>query len=280
MYRLVFGVGRSGTTWISTVLSQTTTPIRFLREPLHTRRLHDIFRTSITYEDNINEYMEKYKTYLSKKAQDISCKNKRIIRNDENFEYCLIKEVHGLLAVEHIIKKFDCKVILIVRNVLRILDSLLCLPELNNTYLKAESKHMSNNFLKKFSYLNEMPSIIGQDFFDKRKRLIVEKLLTIAILNKMFYSLSKTYNNVYLVSYEEFCKDPINNFKKVFDFFDFEYNDIVEDFIYEINSKTNNKDRSFRRVTSKQLEKEFKYLSLNEIDMCNNILDKNYLNFV
>jgi len=274
-FRFVFGIGRSGTTWLSTVLSQTLTPIRFLREPLHRKRCGDNFRTSIVYNQTLQAsepLIEIYKSFLTDKCL---CNRKRIIRNDSDKKYCFIKEVHGLLSIEALLNYFKCPAVLIIRDPLRVLDSLLCLPELNDTYLREESKRMSQTFLEKFTTMKNTPFKIASRIANVRSGLIAEKFLTITALNLMLQTLHKQFSNTYLVKYEELCQNPEDIFEDIFNFLDFKWDLSVLDFLRKTmfcSSQQEKIARSFIRNTTEQKNKPFKYLSEEDRRFCKDLI--------
>ena len=115
--RFLFGVGRSGTSWLIKVLSMTKTKIRFYNEILN--QVNPFFYFQNNNDFTARRYIESFtsndplitifKASLSDKINQkyfLYNNPEKLERNDKDFAFTLHKEVHSLLAIEAIAKYF------------------------------------------------------------------------------------------------------------------------------------------------------------------------------
>lgn len=278
--RLILGVGRSGTTWLMEVLSKTSTSIRAISEPLANIRHyvpdlpkhiqnHQLYKTNYAKYDTLDldspiriAYEGCMGTYI-KKAR-------HLFKNDENWKYLLIKEVNCLLSSEALIKHFKdrIKVIFIVRDPIYVLDSLFATQGWQrsiNVYLKRESEFFE--------------IILPESIKNVRDKQLAKKLITISKIHSFFYDIKNHYkNNVYLVNYEDICKDPLNIFEKLTKFFNFSWDSNIKKFLdctLECSNLSKKNDPySVFKNTAEQLNRPYKYFNYKEVEFCKSILEE------
>lgn len=219
--RLVLGVGRSGTTWLAYVLGQTTTPIRFFMEGL-ADGYHPFLADVIPLD-------------LARYAE----------RDDPDWQLCLIKEVHSLWMTEPMLKK-GCKAVLVVRDPVRVVDSLLTRDGLNGLYLCKE---------------------VGLPLHGSRQKVISDMIDAVGVINATLRELARGFNNAMLVEYENMCKSPVSEFKAAATFLDLEWSGKCEQLLNDTMTGQHREDIRFSifRHTERQLDKPWTFLTTDEV---------------
>jgi hypothetical protein len=220
--RLILGPGRSGTSWLSSVLSRSSTPLRFVSEPLHPFRpklpyssTYD--HTAVPYRPSIEEDSPLVRVYMALTSRDDSLSRalpeETLRRDDKSFSVCLIKEVHSLLATEALVKTLRCPVIFLTRDPVYVVDSLMSFRGLNAPIWRDEANYVRERlFLSRF--FGDEGEMIKEAYrrndreLNRRTRAITEKVLTVAIINKMLHILSNDTDIVHHIEYEELCRKP------------------------------------------------------------------------
>jgi len=175
--------------------------------------------------------------------------------------HVLIKEVHGLLAAEAMVKHFDAKFILINRNPLAIVDSLIVAQTVDTVYFVHEYQYMKNRqfldtyfantkeqILLTFSYIDQIAS--------RDLRIISEKLFALYLLRHFFQRIAERYpQKVILKDYEQVIMNPDQEVSHLADFVGLP---LQED--AHIFEKDNHKEHHYStaRDTRSQLNKPLK----------------------
>ncbi|NVM22267.1 MAG: sulfotransferase [Desulfobacterales bacterium] len=281
--RLILGVGRSGTSWLSRVLSKSTTPLRFFNEPLHPFRPKLPFsnkydHTAVPYCRSLGDDHPLVRVYkcltLSDYDWDRLLPGKIICRDDRKFSFCLVKEVHALLATEALLKKLQCATLFITRDPVYVVDSLLSFRRLNAPIWQNESRYVRDgSFLVRYfpEEAYRIQKYYGKNArtFNKKKRIIMNKMLTVGIINKMLSSLADELDFVCHIRYEELCEDPEKIFKKAADFLSLDMEAGMLDYLSSTQKK-NERDigpYSIYRDTSQQLRRPLRFISDTEAEM-------------
>jgi len=227
--------------------------------------------------------MKVYKstTYTNIK-QDLFLPNyyeRKIRRNDSNFEFVLHKEVHALLATEGLIKALKCPIVLITRNPIYVLDSLLTYKDISVPLWRNEAKYITqSNFLSRF-FPDKKGEIIENitkypDDGVNRTSVIVAKTLTIAIINRMLQTLADKYNNVKHIYYEDLILDPITLFSESAKFFNLDFNEKAKAYLKKtLKAKDEEFDHtSIYRNTCKQRNRPFIGIYEDEVELVSGVL--------
>jgi len=287
--RLILGLGRSGTTWLSRVLSESPTPIRFFMEGLFSVRPPFQFaakgdHTAIEYRSTLSEQHPLLLTYQSLVASYNNWKafglDKHLMRNDKDWEFCLIKEVHSLLATEALLKSLRCPTVLVIRDPVYVIDSLFTRDGLNSIYLDNESQAVKDiAFLERFlqDQANPVLRVLNKVASHRAVRggIILEKVLTAAIIQSMLRSLASEFPYTYLIDYDDLCRSPEYFFRSISAFLTLDWGKTVEDFLTETTSSDPEKekrDKPVFRNTKKQVNRRFKFLNQNEVSLCRQVL--------
>lgn len=299
--RLILGTARSGTSWVVKTLSQTSTPIRYFHEPIwrinpkfsftvqrFPRRFID--HTAIEYCPTLPQGHPLLRGYLSLTAPNynwsaLGLKN-QLVRNDSDWQFCLVKEVHSLLATEALLKSFNCLTVLIVRDPLYMIDSKFASRTRNFRvpYLNREFKAVRDPaFLERFAprQAKSVAKVLGKvsSIREVRERSILQKVLTAAIIRLMLRVLASEYKCAYLVEYEELCQSPYSIFTSMAKFLTLDYEETMEQFLVKATSSNPEKDNpdSVFRETSKQVDRPFKFLRPQEVSLCRQVLSDSEL---
>ncbi len=295
--KIVLGIGRSGTTWISNILATTRTPVRYFEEPLHHIRPILNFsrkndRTALNYYDEISNTHRLYIAYklltVPKYNWDKIGLKSFLKRDTDDFQYCLVKEVHCLLATEALLSSLNVKAIIVIRNPIYIIDSIFNAQGISSLYLINETemirkniyflkKNFPKNFIKIQSMFNKIKSIKNA-----RERKILETALTVAVLTSFLYNISKkNISNIYLIKYENLCMNPKKYFSEMSDFLSLSWDDTGCNLLTESTAYKNGSDKdpySIFRNTSSQTDHPLKFLTKNEVYKINQMLIKCILN--
>jgi hypothetical protein len=281
--RLIIGPGRSGTSWLSKVLAKTSSPITFLNEPLHPFRIKLTYggkgdHTAVKYSKSLtlqSPLIKLYSLLLSHRDNWIQhLPADIVIRSDNKAKYTLIKEVHSLLATEALLNYFNCRTILITRNPVYVVDSLLSIEGLRTALWRAESKHVIDpEFMEGFNFSNKNKIIETlekfQDSPDNRKGVIISKTVTIAMTNKMLKILAQRYANAVHITYEDLCSDPVERFKTLASFLNLERGSDFDNLLNDsFKKKSFSEDPySIFRNTNEQLTRPLKFLKEEEVKL-------------
>jgi len=110
---LIFGVARSGTSWVHTVLSQSSISMRSIKEPLYI--FNNLVKNAPMFVMKDFRTFGDPKSFLDNPDHPFlialrSCINldlnnhKRVLRDDNKpYSYCLIKEIHALMNVPSLV---------------------------------------------------------------------------------------------------------------------------------------------------------------------------------
>jgi hypothetical protein len=285
--RLVLGLGRSGTTWVSNTLAKTKTPLRYFEEPLFHINPKLKFNTppdhtAIGFTESFSEnhpLVRIYRIFCHPGIEHQFLPRQFVKRDDDHFDVVLAKEVHGLLGTEALAKMLNIPILIITRNIFSIIDSLIksqtiYTPYLVNEYkLVKEKNFLSYYFPKKKKILqtafNQINSVT-----DKEDRLLLEKLITSFLITKMFEKLSQNTKNILLKTYEDLCNKPNENYAQIADFFSMDYKE--DDYIFRSKESARDEENdsySLIRNTKKQLYKPLSTIH-KKIPFINNFFKK------
>jgi hypothetical protein len=287
--RLILGVGRSGTTWLSRVLLETPTPIRFFMEGLYFVKPKLKFSefgdfTAIHYSATLPENNSLLRIYRSFLAQQYYWSalgvNKHLQRNDSDWQLCVVKEVHSLLATEALLTYFNCPTVFVTRNPIYLIDSLFARDGLHTIYLCHESRWVfKTNFIKRFApeHSKDIKRALQKvSKLEARQQIVLYKLLSVALIQLMFNKLFRYFPNICLVSYEDLCQNPQTLFPYLADFLGLNWDQKMQSFLMNTgNPKKVNTTEKYPvfKDTSKNSYREFQFLNSDEVSLCQKILN-------
>ncbi len=288
--RLILGLGRSGTTWVGRVLAETSTPIRFIEEPLPKLRpkvnvfSHTADPSALGYVQTLSPNHPLIRSYKLLTVKECNWQELKISssvkRNDQSWELCLVKEVHGLLATRALLKTLKVPCVIITRNPLYSCDSLFYRDGVKSPYLYLEKTKLHQRTLHSFlptelvNYITKLQKMYAKP---DRKSMIVRQLISQSLIQILLVKVARQNNNCKLIKYEDICTFPYKNFIKIFNFLEVEWNKKSEDFLSSTIQKESSKSSQYictvTRDTKAQVHRPFKFLTLDEVNLCENILE-------
>lgn len=291
---LIFGLPRSGTTWLAKTLEMAEN-IQYLVEPdnegtnflgyFYKRGLERFpyFRKNemsssylklfdralngdyITYESSSNNWLFKsnlISLHLVKRRLAQKKKNRKIVLNWDFFlkknitidpqKRRLVKSVHGILNIPFLQNHLEFIPLIILRHPASSIHSHLKLGISDGDQDIYKNKYLRDDFLTPFldrmEKVNSPLSRMGMQF---------------GIFHFIVASFVKQYNYK-LVFHEQLCENPVEEFKKLYDFFDLKWEDKVEKFIQNNNQKgTGGYD--IKRVAAEERDSWKRKWSLDEL---------------
>jgi len=254
---LVLGPARSGTSWLSSVLSYSENVRLYFNEPLYhinpflpfgevTGQRPYFLRndhTAAPYTKCLSKEHPLwcvYKSLLNTSFNGVKMLNgveRNIIQlKPQTKGKVLIKEVHALMASEGLVSRWDGPIIMITRNPVFAVDSLLHYRTLKAHMWRKEAQHIcENSFLKRFftTKIAVIQNYLKQyvDDGESRSSVIMSKVLTVAIINRMLQTLAKENKAICFIQYEELCRNSEVNFKHIADHCGLETGSAMKHFI-------------------------------------------------
>lgn len=291
--RLILGLGRSGTTWMSRTLASTRSRIRYVEEPFirfvphllsrsrycglpyraELPRGHDLFRALRAF--TLPDCHGAYRNLWEEGWADFHLK-----RADTDWRFVLLKEVHAILVAEAMIRAFRCPILLVLRDPVYMTDSLFHRDGLNSVYLAYEDRQvLKTKFLERFAkdYAKAVQSTIkGMTMVhDERRRAILRRVITIGLIQKMFVVLASEYQTVQLVRYEELCYNPEAMFPKCAAWLGLAWDETCDELL-EATCRGKPTREALERISRKSadhIRRPFHFLTAEEVDMCRRALD-------
>lgn len=307
--RLILGLGRSGTTWLSSAINQTESSIRFSMEGLLAFRpkvklapFKD--RSAAPFLASIDKNHPLASFYGAVSAFDFDVAQSKmegpIVRNDPAPQCTIVKEVHALLATEAVINYFKCPTAIITRDPLRIIDSLFARDGYQSHYLNRETGELlGSRFVKEFrrprTFLprsrharselldryfagreTQIQSVadVVKSKTDPRTRIVLAKIVTAGLISEMLRQIASANSCCRHISYEELCEQPFDTVCEVANDFGIECGDKVRTFLRESTSRKTNKADRFP-VYRNQCQiggQPFRFLTDLEVDLGRSLL--------
>ena len=290
--RLVLGTGRSGTTWVADVLSATSTPLRYLSEPLYQwipelklslENDHTAVRFGDVREQD-HSLIDVYRSFAQprmKWADHFTIDPRfKVKRDDRNFRYCLVKEVHALLDVENIARNLGCPIVLISRDPLRIVDSILYNQGTDVTLWDNEFAYLRDEAVIANYFRDRIQVILGAgeaiELCPNRKKIILKKIFCAFLLREIFRTVAGHLKNVRYVDYEDLCKSPMPLLREIADFFGLEYESSIEPALNRTMRETGkvyNPYSIFRNTKEKHCD-PYKFLDKHDLQYASELINK------
>lgn len=250
-YVFILGNMRSGTSWVAQVLSQSPTPLCYLREPLTnlkkypqtSEKLQELWSVYVDSPE-INYYVSMLADLPFSRKLLRSCHHTDIMSNSEKPKYLLIKEIHNIPAFHRILSSVDYKAVLIMRDPLRIVDSAFhnfrIRAMYRDEYAWLQKAAAGDTPISDKGYLYALkslsPTMIKALCGPKQNIEEFVRVYIIVLFQHYILEYWATVSaNVYPIVYDDLCKDSISEFKKMFSFVGLKFNNKVEQFIAEHN---------------------------------------------
>jgi len=196
---VVFGAGRSGTTWLAQIIASAG--LEFIFEPLNPGEVPEA-----RVMKPVPLYCRKYDAFeweeLFTKMMNGEVRNSWTIRSNPGAERRVIKFIRANLLIEWILHNFDVHPVFITRNPLAVVASIKEQEwVLNPGWVKdvLSSQRLNEPF---FSKIPEVPEWVARDLTDAEV-----KALYWCIHNHVPRSMG-LLRKLHFVRYEELCQDP------------------------------------------------------------------------
>jgi hypothetical protein len=216
-----------------------------------------------------------YRKLFAKRYRD-----SHIRRNDPGWNLVLIKEVHALLATEAIIDKFNCPMILLLRNPVYIIDSLFFRDGTKTLYLRYEDRQIRKpQFLQR--YCADHADAVQFAFRcidrmqDNRSQAVARKVLSVALIHEMFRVLAEMYPEIRLLRYEALCVDPERTFADYANWMGFAWDEGCNRWV-ESTCHGRLQQEKLSRISQKsvaQIDRPFRFLTNKEASLCREVLE-------
>jgi len=281
--RLVLGVGRSGTTWIANVLAHTDTPCRFFSEPLFHLKPSLEFQetgdhTAIDFKTRLPARHPLLSAYVALTARpferDMLAVPTVLEQDDLDWTFCLVKEVHSLLAAPGILRAWKTPTVFVLRDPIYVIDSLFAAQTPDTIYLDHEVRAVQQD-----GFLNDvMPrrSSSVKLLFEaargeaERKRKIIQKLLCVHLVQTMFQVVANDYPFTAVLWYEDCCDAPADNLRSAAATLSIPWTRGNDEFLAATTAgnSTPADPYSIFRDPAAQRSRPFAFLRADEVDQC------------
>jgi hypothetical protein len=144
---------------------------------------------------------------------------KCIERDDPYWQVCFVKEVHGLLASEAVIRSLGCPTALVLRDPVMTVDSILRTNGWHSGYLEAEARHLLERATEEqiapgFAQLQTAArGLCG--LAGKRQRAVLRMVFVVTSLHLLFRRLDAEHECVRLLQYEDLCRKADARFRRL-----------------------------------------------------------------
>ena len=282
--RLILGVGRSGTSWVSRVLSRARQPMRFCSEPLfyieprlpfHRKGDH----TAVGYEDFPEDHplLSAYRRLLDRHRGGVQPDT--LPRDDADWQLCLVKEVHALLGTEGLLRHYRPPALFILRDPVYVADSLFSAQTLGSAYLDHEVKAVqAEGFLDRFlpgrqETLKRLFAGVRRQ--GPRERIVLSKVICIRLLQEMFMVLAEEFPSLRLVRYEELCESPRETLSEAAQALSIPWDEDMDTYLARTMraDSTSADPYSVMRNTAEQQHRPFRFLTPRDIALCRSTLE-------
>ncbi|MEM7682286.1 MAG: glycosyltransferase [Planctomycetota bacterium] len=284
--RLVLGVGRSGTTWVGQKLAASPDGWRTQMELL--LRLRPKARLGPGPDPAAMPYAEKlkpnhkmltaYRAFAGRACPFVP-ERLRGARPDAPVGV-LVKEVHGLLASPALLHAMpQARALFVVRDPIRVADSLFDAQTLDAPYLWAESKHVrSTRFGRRVlgvRGMNAATEVFAEidNASTARLRRVGDVAVTVALVQRLFESLASARpEQAQAVTYEALCADPAGGFEQGANFLGVELSSVDLDATPIDTASDSASPYSLTRDTGAQLGRPYRFLSAQEAAWCHGLV--------
>ncbi|MBL4710660.1 MAG: sulfotransferase domain-containing protein [Flavobacteriales bacterium] len=298
---LVLGPARSGTSWLSKVLSHADNVRVFFNEPLFhihpplpfgksTNQTPYFLRDDHSSAPYTRYFSKEHALYCVYQSLLSPCFNGSKLLHEAERDIMqlnpqasgkiLIKEVHALMASEALVSSWKGPIIMTTRNPVFAVDSLLHYRTPKAHMWRKEAQHIcEDSFLQRFF---PDKSVVIKSYFKQhiddgqsRSNVIMSKVLTVAIINHMLHTLAKENKGVYFIQYEDLCRSPEVNFTQIAKFCKLQMGSTMKDFIRKssttdlINDPT---PYSLLRNSADMLIRPLKFIKESELKNINSML--------
>jgi hypothetical protein len=248
---LVTGTHRSGTTWVGRTLSQAEN-VELVYEPfnLETTRYNFEYKFDHWFEHvptskNCPEIKQEFDRYIPNSRFQYPAKIcretglswrspfiylKYLMLSDDRPRY-LLKDPIALLSAGWLYERYQLKVICMIRNPLAFAGSLKKQGWDFDFKNFLEQKELMDTWLNPFKEEIEKTDAEG-DFIDRISLLW-------NVLNYVILEYKNKYPDWFFIKHGRLARDPVENYRKMFEYLELDFNSVVEQYIVEYTSRKN-----------------------------------------
>lgn len=248
---LVTGTHRSGTTWVGRTVSQAKN-VELVYEPfnLETTRYNFEYKFDYWFEHvptspKCREIKREFDRYIPNKALQYPAKICRetgyslktpliylkYLMLSGNRPRYLLKDPIALLSAGWLYERYDLKVVCMIRNPLAFAGSLKKQGWDFDFKNFLDQKELMNTGLKHFKEEMEKTDREG-DFIDRVSLLW-------NVLNFVILEYQQKYPEWFFIKHGKLAKNPLENYRKMFEYLDLEFNEEIGSYISAYTSKKN-----------------------------------------
>ena len=284
---LITGSHRSGSTWVGKIISESPSVV-YIHEPFNieykpARGINNVcsqyWFTYISYENEYLYYQKindivKLKYNLSEALKTIKARRQIFDVFQESLNFTkyrllqkrpLLKDPIAFFSAEYLAAKFNMDIVVLIRHPAAFAGSL---KEKNWTF---PFSHFLNQPLLMKEYLSSFETEI-KAYAEKEYDIIDQASLLWKIIHYMILKYQKQYKNWLFVRHEDISREPIQEFKNIFNYCNLEFSTHIEKVIEEYTSYKNsakdreNKITSLKRDSRSNIWKWKQRLTTSEIE--------------
>jgi len=142
-----------------------------------------------------------------------------------------------------------------------------------------ETNYVQDAFFLDKYFIKNKEIILNQFAINKklpnRKKDILNKVLTVALLNKMLEQIAEKFDFTMHIRYENLCREPEKTFSEAANFLSLEFDGKMKSFLKQTQQKTPESEKdnySVFRDTKKQLSRPLKFLTNKEAEEAKKML--------
>lgn len=269
---LIISIPRSGSSWVGEVLGFSKNSL-YLREPVNQTYMNSLKDSGPSFFEIVSGNVPPiYKWSADAAFIGLPTFNlNKIVNNPEKWSILsrtnkrvVIKEVNPL-SLDWFIEQYMPRIIYLVRHPAAVA----------NSFYKLGWTHIQNEHRFSVETLNTL----GVNWYDYSSSFFEEFGALQAVIFQYSIEILHNYSDYMIVRYEELCTEPINTYRKLYNFADLEWDGEVERKIlklsdasvasptryYDLNKKSNEMLKKWQEELPEQAIKEIKgaYLSIN-----------------
>lgn len=257
----ITGHGRSGTTWIGSTLGQASS-VLYYNEPCNPDRVSgEDYSAWFRYvpPDGKDAFFERcldaaFKGYISIRAHWLRHRPYRRLLPSYNV---VIKEVATFISVEWVYKRYRPEVLIVMRHP--------CAVGLSEKNKNTPIEHPITEILKQNTLLEKHLGPYVK-ILKKAKTPYEIYGAVWGARNRVIADLMPQYPEWKIISYENLCENPSEEYRKLFEHFDLQWSDKVQRFIAQTTTEEASGTYSIKRVTEKQVDKWKHVMNKYEIE--------------
>ena len=218
---LITGSHRSGSTWIGKVIEKSNEFIYF-NEPTSPLDIPGSL-TSIKY------WFQHIQCSDRDMIIELSHLNKEALTQDKR---ALYKDPLAFFSIDAFVNELEADILISIRHPAAFVSSLKRLGWSHDFNHFLEQKELMETYLYPFS--DQI-----KDFAKNEKDIIEQGILLWNIINLNTLKFKQKYPQAYIVRHEDLSLNPIDEFKKIFNYFGISFTSVVKQYVLDTTSKDN-----------------------------------------